>query len=104
MKARRPYMRVVTRKNNGEELRSTLSKVRTDLGELAHEVVELGKTEAKEARERLGEQVRSRIDSIRQSIDEGVGAIEQQVKEHPFVAVATALGLGFVVGMFLKRK
>ncbi|HUL10208.1 MAG TPA: hypothetical protein VLV76_28010 [Candidatus Acidoferrum sp.] len=91
-------------------LEAELSKLRDDVGSLAGTV-----------RDIASDEVHATVDAIRDRLDKAAGearkaarrakagandaadAIEGAIEEHPFTSILIALGLGFLIGAFLRR-
>ena len=91
-------------------LEAELSKLRDDVGSLAGTV-----------RDIASDEVHATVDAIRDRLDKAAGearkaarrakagandaadALEGAIEEHPFTSILIALGLGFLIGAFLRR-
>ena len=93
-----------------QALEAELAKLRDDVSSLAGTV-----------RDVASEEVQATVDAIRDRLDKAAAearkagrrakagahdaadAIEDAIEEHPFTSVLIALGLGFILGAFLRR-
>lgn len=94
-----------------EALKKDLAQVRRDLRNLADAGVGTAGETAGATRERLESEVRQIVDRLRDvsssAMDgewEMLDDVRRRVGDHPVTAIATALGLGFVVGWLATRK
>jgi ElaB/YqjD/DUF883 family membrane-anchored ribosome-binding protein len=93
------------------ELREDFSKLRSDLGHIVQTMVEAGKAQAGETRERLEARAKEQLDALAHGLsstrDCGRAAAKKvygQIEEHPLTSVLSALGVGFVLGLLIGRK
>jgi len=93
-----------------QALEAELAKLRDDVASLAGTV-----------RDVASEEVHATVDAIRDRLDkaatearkaarrakagahDAADAIEEAIEEHPFTSILIALGLGFILGAFLRR-
>ncbi|MCC6677834.1 MAG: DUF883 family protein [Phycisphaerales bacterium] len=94
-----------------DAIKDDLASLRSDLTAVLKDVVAAGRTEAGEARERVEDAVRAKLEKIEaaagRAVDRGrdaIGAIEAHVEEKPLQSLATAFGLGLLVGVLLHRR
>lgn len=90
------------------------AKLSTDLRAVAEDAEELIRATGGEvaertraARERLGRVVNQARETCAQLEEEAVArarAADQTIRENPYRSLSIALGVGFVVGAWLKRK
>jgi ElaB/YqjD/DUF883 family membrane-anchored ribosome-binding protein len=93
------------------DLKDDLSKLRNDLVDIVRTMMEAGKVEAGEARERLEAKARAQLDMLTQTMsttrDRGQVLAEKmtrQIEDNPVKSVIIALGLGLAVGLFVSRR
>jgi ElaB/YqjD/DUF883 family membrane-anchored ribosome-binding protein len=94
-----------------QNLRVDMSKLRSDLAEVAQALFDAGKAEADDARERLQAVAQERLDKVRHTLDDarerGQGTadtIKQKVEEQPLTSVLVAFGAGMLLGSLMKRR
>jgi ElaB/YqjD/DUF883 family membrane-anchored ribosome-binding protein len=93
-----------------QALEAELAKLRDDISSLAGTV-----------RDVASDEVHATVDAIRERLDkatvearraarrakagayDAADAIEGAIEEHPFTSILIALGLGFIIGAFLRR-
>src|SRR5215470_4777349 len=93
-----------------QALEAELAKLRDDVSSLAGTV-----------RDVASDEVQATVDAIRDRLDKAAGearraarrakagahdaadALEDAIEEHPFTSILVALGLGFLIGAFLRR-
>lgn len=93
-----------------QTLEAELSKLRDDVASLAGTV-----------RDVASDEVHATVDAIRERLDKAAGearraarrakagannaagALEDAIEEHPFTSILVALGLGFLLGAFIRR-
>lgn len=83
-----------------EQLRAEMEKLRADVSSLnkaVHEVVSSWSADAKDAAKRSAAKVEAKA---KESLD----AVAHQVEERPITTLATAFGVGIVLGLILNRR
>jgi ElaB/YqjD/DUF883 family membrane-anchored ribosome-binding protein len=107
----RRNMATHTVNNELDSLKSDMSKLRSDLAGLAEALIKAGKHEAGAAKERLEEEVHTRLDSLREKAGDAreaganaLKSIESHIEERPFVSMLVAFAVGLVFGKFLDRR
>ncbi|HYE03741.1 MAG TPA: hypothetical protein VD963_10975 [Phycisphaerales bacterium] len=88
----------------GSDIRSDLDAIRGDLNRLRNDVatafqdlIGQGKDRVWQARERVSSSLGGLSDQGRRAL----GTVQEQIEDRPMVAIGTAIGLGFVIGMLL---
>jgi ElaB/YqjD/DUF883 family membrane-anchored ribosome-binding protein len=74
-------------------LRQDVSKLGSDLTELAHKLLDVGKLETIDAKEKFLEQGRRTRETL-----------EKKIEERPIIVILAAFILGLVLGRLLDRK
>lgn len=94
-----------------DAIREDLAVLRSDLSAALRDVIDAGRAEAGDARERLEEALRAKIEKLSDAADsvaergrDAMDAIEAHVEEKPLQSLATAFGLGLLVGVLLHRR
>ncbi len=86
-----------------DSLRSDLSQLRSDMRDMVQLLVDTGRMEAVEFKDRLNDQVREKTDV---AFDKGrmvADRLETTIEENPMTSVLTALGIGFLLGILTSR-
>lgn len=93
------------------ELKEDLAKLRGDMGEILRTVIEVTKSGAGEAKQKLESKAREQIDHMAEALaatrEHGKMAchhIGEQIEHHPMCSVLTALGVGYLAGALAHRK
>lgn len=93
------------------DLKDDFSKLRADLADVVRTMMDAGKAEAGEARERLEAKARAQVDALAESMNATrnrgrmvAEKVTHQIEENPMKSVLIALGFGFVVGMLTSRR
>lgn len=92
---------------NTERLVSNLKRVVRDSEELLESTSDAIGDKAREARERLGETLKSANRACRALEDQSIQAAktaDKLVRDHPYQSAGLALALGVIVGAVLFRK
>lgn len=94
-----------------QNLRVDISKLRSDLTEVAQALMEAGKMEASEAKSRMQDMAQQRLDDVRKALDTARGrgrdatdVLKQQVEAKPLMSLGIAFGAGILLGVILNRK
>jgi ElaB/YqjD/DUF883 family membrane-anchored ribosome-binding protein len=97
--------------NEWEALRDDVTKLRGDLAGLAEALIQAGKQEAGEAKEKVEEEARRRLDGLRSAAEEvqsfgrkAVESVQERVGEWPVVSILLAFAVGVAIGKFMDRK
>lgn len=104
-------MRNVSKKNNDAVMEHpSLSRIATDLKVLAHDAGELAVDKAKkaaapaiEAGRRAAENVRERANHSQEMLREEFSKVTKASSERPWVAIAVASGVGFLLGAMFRN-
>jgi ElaB/YqjD/DUF883 family membrane-anchored ribosome-binding protein len=87
-----------------EALREDFMSLRKDLASLVTDAVEQGKITAKAARERLEAMANQ---GVAQAMDQAAQAgkrVDDAVRSHPLATIGIALGAGFLVAAWLRKR
>jgi ElaB/YqjD/DUF883 family membrane-anchored ribosome-binding protein len=94
-----------------EAVKEDLSKLRSDIADLTQKLLDMGRSEAGSARNRIESEARNLARDLRQTLNETgehgrktVESVEQLLAEKPFVTLLAAFGLGLLVGKLLERR
>lgn len=94
-----------------DAIKDDLAVLRSDLSAVLKDLVSAGRAEAGEARERIEEAVRDRIEKLGDAAGraadrtrDAIGSLEAHVEAKPLQSLATAFGLGLLVGVLLHRR
>lgn len=80
-------------RNDVQALREDLAKLQNDIQGMAQSLMERGRKQAEEARDRMNTQV-----------ENGMEALEECIEKRPVTSLLTAFGIGIVVGTIFSRK
>ncbi|MCF8107234.1 MAG: hypothetical protein K9K64_17290 [Desulfohalobiaceae bacterium] len=93
-----------------ESLKSDMTQLRTDLGELMERFREMGHERVDETRSRARSEVERRRDQLNQAYEkarqegrEYYDAAHHRLEEHPLTSIGLAFGLGMLLGKVLSR-
>jgi ElaB/YqjD/DUF883 family membrane-anchored ribosome-binding protein len=93
------------------ELKEDLSKLRSDMGEIMRTMMDVTRSEAGDAKERLEAKAREQIDQMSEAMaatrERGrimYRRFGEQIEQNPVSSVVTALGIGFMLGVLMNRK
>jgi ElaB/YqjD/DUF883 family membrane-anchored ribosome-binding protein len=90
-----------------ESLQEDFSAMRDDVGKLSQQVVDLlsakGNAAYKKARKNFDAKTGEAADAVRDVRDSFTDAIEESVQERPYVTLAMAAGIGFLMGAMWRR-
>ena len=91
-----------------DDLKDDLKALRTDLGELARILKDLGVGKVHEARSSVEEELEARREELRRRWEEARGRgkktmddFEQGIGQHPFSSVLAAFGIGFLIAKLM---
>jgi ElaB/YqjD/DUF883 family membrane-anchored ribosome-binding protein len=93
-----------------DAIKADLAALRSDLASIVNSAVQAGKAQAGDAKDRLGEAARSRLDQVgsvwedatlrgREMLDQA----QQQIEDRPLQAVGIAFAAGLVLGVIVRR-
>lgn len=80
-----------------EDLKSQIADLRDDLSGVADALKKLSGNAAGESAER----VRRAAERTRDKAKDTLGSLEHEIEDRPFTSVATAFGIGFLLGKLL---
>jgi ElaB/YqjD/DUF883 family membrane-anchored ribosome-binding protein len=94
-----------------DAVKEDLSKLRSDIADLTQKLLDMGKSEAGSARNRIENEARNLVRELRQTLNETgehgrktVESVEQLLVEKPFISLLAAFGLGLLFGKLLERR
>lgn len=87
-------------RQNLDEFKADIGRLRDDLAELANGAVRVAKTGAVQARDHVAEGAHTAAARTRQAAD----TIEEQISAHPLLTAAAAFGIGMAVGVGVSRR
>lgn len=100
-----------TTRREYEALKSDLTSLRSDVSSLIQTLLSGGREKAMSVKESTAEEAQRRLrqigDSVgaaRQRSQDAYRQAEQQVAEHPVVALLSAIGLGFLIGVLITWR
>jgi len=92
-----------------QTIREDFGRLRADIADAMHTVMEASKSSAGEARDRLEREADQRLKQLRDVAREtrdqgarGVHAVESKVEERPLLSMVTAFGVGLIIGKLIK--
>jgi ElaB/YqjD/DUF883 family membrane-anchored ribosome-binding protein len=92
-------------------VKDDLARLRSDIADLTQKLLDIGKSEAGSARNRIESEARNLVRELRQTLNETgehgrktVESVEQLVTERPLVSLLAAFGLGLLFGKLLERR
>jgi ElaB/YqjD/DUF883 family membrane-anchored ribosome-binding protein len=93
-----------------DSLKADMAGIRSEISSLLGSIKERGSAAAGGMRsqfETVDERVREQVDELMEEAwklgKESMDTVEQHVEEHPFLTVAAAFGLGFLLSSLLRR-
>lgn len=94
-----------------ETVKEDLAKLRSDIAEVTQKLIDMGRSEAGSARNRIETEARNLVQELRQTLNETgdrgrktVESVEQLLTEKPLVSLLAAFGLGLLFGKLLERR
>ena len=85
------------------QLHEDLQKLRTDVGQLAHALRDVGGGKASEARAGLEKRLEELKSAVAARYESGLESTRKGVSDHPLATVAAAFGIGLIAGRLLRR-
>jgi ElaB/YqjD/DUF883 family membrane-anchored ribosome-binding protein len=92
-------------------LRSDITNLRHDLGDLVRSVVDVGRDRLGHSAERVQERVQQGLEQFQHSVEslrrqgrQAASGMQQTVKDHPTAAIAAVLIAGLAIGILLRRR
>jgi ElaB/YqjD/DUF883 family membrane-anchored ribosome-binding protein len=89
--------------NNSEkdiqELRNDIAKLKADFGEVAKTLRHITNEQVSRGREKVRESAERSRDRARETLD----SFEHEIEDRPLTSIATAFGVGFILGKLLDR-
>jgi hypothetical protein len=86
-----------------QALKDDLSKFKTDMLELVKSLVHDGQARGTAFGRRLREAAAAKIDHARQAGECRIEHVEERIATHPIASVLAALGVGVLMGRFLRK-
>lgn len=97
--------------NEMEALRADVTKLRTDLGNIAQALKEVGKGKAEDARSSVSELASTLREELLRALEgakdrgkRSVATVEETIEDRPFLTLLTAFGAGILLGKLLDRR
>ena len=94
-----------------DDLKDDIVRLRTDLVDVVRTMMEAGKAEAGEVREKLEAKARAQLDMLVETMaatrQRGQAAADmmcQKIERNPMTSVMIAGGIGFLLGIVLRRR
>lgn len=94
-----------------DTIKADLNKLRADISSLTQDLFQIGRAGAGDARERMTEEMRARLDQLnatyRETAERARGlwrTAQTSMEENPLPTVGLAFGAGLLVGLLLLRK
>jgi ElaB/YqjD/DUF883 family membrane-anchored ribosome-binding protein len=94
-----------------DTVKDDLAKLRSDIAELTQRLVDTGRSEVSNARERFRAEARNLRRELRETLNDtgerglqAVESVEQLLMDKPLVSLLAAFGLGLLVGTLLQRR
>jgi ElaB/YqjD/DUF883 family membrane-anchored ribosome-binding protein len=85
--------------NTSEELKAEFASLREDMSKITETLRRLSGEQIADGRERT----RRAANQTRERVNQAVGTVEGEIQHHPLTSLATAFGVGFIVGKLLDR-
>lgn len=92
-------------------LKQDLGRLRTDFADIANSMLEAGRAEAGDARERVESELKDRLDQMRSAADRAADrgrqakhSVEHTIEERPLMSVVVAFGVGLLAGKIFGDK
>ena len=86
-----------------ESLRADLNQLRSDMKEMVQLLVETGKSEAVDLKDRMESQIRQTASTAKYKGKMAADRLENTIEENPMSSVLAALGIGFLIGLMTSR-
>lgn len=87
-----------------DSLRSDLNQLKGDMRQMLQMLVQTGKSEAVEMKDRVEGQVRETAYAARDQGRQMIDNLETKIEQNPMTSVMTALGIGFIIGALSGRN
>jgi ElaB/YqjD/DUF883 family membrane-anchored ribosome-binding protein len=87
-----------------DTLKEDISKLKDDLASIAETLLEKGKAETEDAKDRLGERLGEASQSAREKSKETVASLEDQIREKPLMSLLIAFVIGLFLGKLFDRR
>jgi ElaB/YqjD/DUF883 family membrane-anchored ribosome-binding protein len=86
-----------------DDLKDDLRALRKDLDKLVRAIGKDAESMGRDTLEDARKRVKELASNARERSLEGVSAAEAQIEQNPFTSIATAFGVGLVIGRLLHR-
>jgi ElaB/YqjD/DUF883 family membrane-anchored ribosome-binding protein len=93
-----------------DAIKSDLAALREDLASIVNSAVQAGKAQAGDARERLSDMARSRLEQVGSTWEDAnlrgreiLDQVQHQIEDRPLQAVGIAFAAGLVLGALARR-
>lgn len=86
-----------------DDVKEDLHALRKDVDKLLRALGSDAESLGREAFDEARKRVKELASTARQRGREGVSAAETQIEQNPFTSIATAFGIGLVIGRLLNR-
>ncbi len=98
-------------KDDIEEIKEDMAKLRSDMSNLAKKLIEIGKSDTGDIKEKLEAEARSLLDNFLDEVDEiqergkkAAETVEKEFKERPLLSIVIAFIVGFIIGKLFERR
>ena len=91
-------------RNDLKQLQTDTIKLKNDSKELTGDVVKVARQKLEEETQKLLSRLQDTAGGFKQQGHEALNRVEKHVEENPMVALLTATGIGFIIGMLISRK
>jgi ElaB/YqjD/DUF883 family membrane-anchored ribosome-binding protein len=85
--------------NTSDELKAEFASLREDISRITETLQRLSGEQVEEGRKRT----RQAADRTRERVNRTVNTVEGEIQHYPLTSLATAFGVGFIVGKLLDR-
>ena len=85
--------------NTSEELKAEFERLREDVAKITDTLQRLSGEQVTKGRKRT----RQAADRTRERVTQAVHSVEGEIQHYPLTSLATAFGVGFIVGKLLDR-
>lgn len=91
------------------QLKKDIEALKGDIQQLSSTIKELVKEKAAEGKSKAFEELH--IDDLKEQLEilkakgkDGLGAVESEIKTHPFRSAALSFGVGFLIALMINKK
>lgn len=86
-----------------EDIERELERLREDVASLTSSLKNVASNAANIAVDRLKERFGSTTENVQSAVAKGKVTAQQTVEEHPMATIMVALGVGFLLGQWIRR-